>query len=381
MSLSLGDRLAVANAALGRSVVAINPHAEKDAPRKRSGYRTVGLKDTAAVPKWLIDALLESESHLVLTVDRMSDLGRSVDTDLVNPLTYRCMTGSSSGGAINILKGINDVCVGTDGGGSVLAPALATNLYAAMGQGVGLATDGGVSTDNMPFKTGIGFIGNSFAAVYEMLAFALRAKGETSESCAGASDIMPDAASIAVDVRNLEIAIPKKGIAAAPDGSDMGGRCYESLSSLGDCQPQIIEIGFDDIYERASTVQDLRALWEENPDLLVMDVEGPIDVFAYDETIPRGFAGSAPDHVAGIRSKALCKAINIAGGSAVVIPSSELATGILIACGPGEKQLQNVCELAFLLDKKRRLPSYLSRYFLDRTKAYKPLGIFDSSLS
>ena len=117
-------------------------------------------------------------------------------------------------------------------------------------------------------------------------------------------------------------------------------------------------------------------LWEENPDLLVMDVEGPIDVFAYDETIPRGFAGSAPEHVAGMRSKALCKAINIAGGSAVVIPSSELATGILVACGPGEKRLQNAFEVAYLLDERRMLPSYLSRYFLDRTKAHKPLAIF-----
>ena len=109
MSLSLGDRLSVAKAALGRSVVSINPAAVEEASCKRDGYWTVGLKDTTAIPKWLIDALLSSDNHLVLTVDKMSDLGRSVDTELVNPLTYRCMTGSTSGGAINVLKGINDV--------------------------------------------------------------------------------------------------------------------------------------------------------------------------------------------------------------------------------------------------------------------------------
>lgn len=376
MSLSLGDRLAVAKAALGRSVVSINPAAAEEASCKRDGYWTVGLKDTAAIPKWLIDALLSSDNHLVLTVDKMSDLGRSVDTELVNPLTYRCMTGSTSGGAINVLKGINDVCIGTDGGGSVLAPALATNLYAAMGQGVGLATSRGISTDNMPFKTGIGCIGNSFAAVYELLSFALLAKDGSVGFTDEAVGSMADGVAAAEEVSNLEVVVPWRGTAAAPDGSDMGERCYETLSLLENYRPQVIEFAFDDIYERAVTVENLQSLWKKNPDLLVMDVEGPIDVFAYDETIPRSFAGSVPEHISGMRSKALCKAINIAGGSAVTIPSTELATGVLIACGPGKKQLENACGLARLLDGRRRLPSCLSRYFLDRTKAHRRLALF-----
>lgn len=376
MSLSLGDRLAVAKAALGRSVVSINPAAAEEASCKRDGYWTVGLKDTAAIPKWLIDALLSSDNHLVLTVDKMSDLGRSVDTELVNPLTYRCMTGSTSGGAINVLKGINDVCIGTDGGGSVLAPALATNLYAAMGQGVGLATSRGISTDNMPFKTGIGCIGNSFAAVYELLSFALLAKDGSVGFTDEAVGSMADGVAAAEEVSNLEVAVPRRGTAAAPDGSDMGERCYETLSLLENYRPQIVEVAFDDIYDRAVTVENLQSLWKKNPDLLVMDVEGPIDVFAYDETIPRSFAGSVPEHISGMRSKALCKAINIAGGSAVTIPSTELATGVLIACGPGKKQLENACGLARLLDGRRRLPSCLSRYFLDRTKAHRRLALF-----
>lgn len=35
--------------------------------------------------------------------------------------------GSSSKGPMNILKGVNDVCMGTAGGGSIHAPVLATN--------------------------------------------------------------------------------------------------------------------------------------------------------------------------------------------------------------------------------------------------------------
>ena len=48
---------------------------------------------------------------------------------LMNPLTGKPMTGSSSGTALNVFYRINDLGVGTDGGGSVLAPAAALNLY------------------------------------------------------------------------------------------------------------------------------------------------------------------------------------------------------------------------------------------------------------
>lgn len=157
MSLSLRDRLFVAQAALGRSVIAINPEAVREAASKDSPLLMVGLKDTGSIPQWLVDSLQALRHHLILTIDRMSDLGRSIDTDLVNPLTYRPMTDSTSGGAINVLKGINDCCVGTDGGGSVLAPALAINLYAIMAKGVGLYAGSGQSTDGMDFSADLGF--------------------------------------------------------------------------------------------------------------------------------------------------------------------------------------------------------------------------------
>ena len=72
---------------------------------------------------------MEAEGFLTHTRDRMSLGGRAVDMQLVNPLTGRHMTGSSSGTALNVFYGINDLGVGTDGGGSVLAPAAALNLY------------------------------------------------------------------------------------------------------------------------------------------------------------------------------------------------------------------------------------------------------------
>jgi hypothetical protein len=64
------------------------------------------VKNTVDILIYIVDKLRENSKYLFLTVDKMSYLGRSIDTDLINPLTYRCMTGSSSGTAINIIKGI-----------------------------------------------------------------------------------------------------------------------------------------------------------------------------------------------------------------------------------------------------------------------------------
>lgn len=51
MSLSLRDRLFVAQAALGRSVIAINPEAVREAASKDSPLLMVGLKDTGSIPQ------------------------------------------------------------------------------------------------------------------------------------------------------------------------------------------------------------------------------------------------------------------------------------------------------------------------------------------
>ena len=66
-----------------------------------------------AITSLAVEFLPLNKEDRIKTVDKMAHLGRSIDTDLINPLTYRCMTDSSSGTAINILKGINDFGIGT----------------------------------------------------------------------------------------------------------------------------------------------------------------------------------------------------------------------------------------------------------------------------
>lgn len=355
MALSLEDRLVVASRALGRSVVSINPHAREEAARKGEGFFCLGVKDDAGLPQELLDRFRSSIDWLVLTVDHKADLGRSVDTELLNPLTYRPMTGSTSGGAVNVLKGINDVCMGSDGGGSVLAPALATSLFAIMGKGLGLLTKGeGRSTDGLAFQGGIGFIGRSLDLVISA--------AELSCGMTLGCGELP------------RIVAPVAGSSRLPGGADMREKVDGLLAAAG--LPPAYDCAFSDVYSRAHTVPELVALWEREPLTCVVTFEGPIDVLSADETIPRGFDGVAPGVVAGMRSKAVCKSVNMAGGTAVCVPASELACGILISCGPGVEAARGAVRLARELASCIELPGMLVRYFHDRTKPPMPLDLF-----
>ena len=356
MTLSLADRLVVANRALGRSVVSINPHALDEAARKHKGFSCLGVKDDAGLPQWLLNRFHESSDWLLLTVDRKADLGRSVDTALVNPLTYRPMTGSTSGGPLNVLAGANDVCMGTDGGGSVLAPALATNLYALMGKGLGLLTTGeGCSTDGLSFRGGVGFIGRTLSLVVA-----------AAELACGNS---------LLDGELPRIVAPAYGTAMLPDGGDAREKVDKYLAAAG--LTSMSDVVFTDIYDRRHTVRELASLWERDPLACVVTFEGPIDVFSADETIPRGFGGAATDVVAGVRSKAVCKSVNMAGGTGVCVPVDELACGLLISCGPGVKAASGAVRLAHELVAHIKLPQMLIRYFHDRVKPPAPLNLFN----
>ena len=87
-----------------------------------------GIKNTDAISAELKERL-EERGFLIHTTDQMALGGRAIDLQLINPITGNWMTGSSSGTALNVFYGINDAGIGTDGGGSVLAPAAALNLY------------------------------------------------------------------------------------------------------------------------------------------------------------------------------------------------------------------------------------------------------------
>ena len=94
----------------------------------------VGIKNVASIPNTLMHKL-EPHGFSLHTIDKKSQLaGRAIDTELINPITGHYMSGSSSGTALNVFAGINDLGIGNDGGGSVLAPAMCVNIYGFISQ-------------------------------------------------------------------------------------------------------------------------------------------------------------------------------------------------------------------------------------------------------
>lgn len=126
----------------------------------REGCAYLGVKDSRVISPDIIGKLEKADIFLH-TYDVMSRGGRAVDQTLTNPLTLRVMTGSSSGTALNVLYRINDIGLGTDGGGSVLAPAAGLNLFAFIAPSIGgehARTFLRTSTDGIAFTPSLGFI-------------------------------------------------------------------------------------------------------------------------------------------------------------------------------------------------------------------------------
>ena len=139
-------------------------------------YFYTGVKDVPQIPNELLTHLKNKGNYLLHTLDNHSMGSRAVDTQRINPISGRLMTGSSSGTAINVLTGINDLGIGTDGGGSVLAPAISVNLFGFISPLICkeyLEPFVKKSTDNISFTPSIGYITRSYSemkrAVYVTL--------------------------------------------------------------------------------------------------------------------------------------------------------------------------------------------------------------------
>lgn len=382
---------------LYKSVISINKSLEEESKNKEKDFLTFGVKNTVDIPKGLVDKLRKNSKYLFLTVDKMSHLGRSIDTDLVNPLTYRCMTGSSSGTAINILKGINDFGIGTDGGGSVLAPALSTNLYSFIGSGVGLVTGKeSLSTDSISFTGGIGIISKNFPTlknvVFDILDKEIQNDKIRNKECnENDSDVLNKRKNI--NDTKLRIAIPKHNSIILPDDIDMRVEIDKVISNLNKhkgfekkqlknqldsknsnvpeekgIKLEFIEYSFDNIYERNIAIKEIKNIFDKDIADIILTYEGPIDIYGYDETIQRSFKGKAEKKITSNGGKGIVKAINMCKCTGITIPGEKLASGFVICAKEGIQGLINAFTLGQAIDECIEKNEMFNRYFIDREK-------------
>jgi hypothetical protein len=411
---------------LYRSVISINKNLEEEAENKEKDYLTFGVKNTVDIPISLVDKLRKNSKYLFATIDKMSHLGRSIDTDLINPLTYRCMTGSSSGTAVNILKGINDFGIGTDGGGSVLAPALSTNLYSFIGSGVGLVTGKeGLSTDSISFTGGIGVISKSFFILKGVAEDILEKKIKYSEDKIRVlipknnSIILPDGIDMRLeidkviqcinenkrvyennDVKNnnqdndikystfkvngYEDKLLDEKIKSNKENKIFDGKItsdeyklYEDKISRDEIKSkfEFIEYSFDNIYERNIAIKEIKNIFDNDIADIILTYEGPIDVYGYDETIQRSFKGKAEKEITSNGGKGIVKAINMCKCTGITIPGEKLASGFVICAKEGIQGLANAFTLGKVIEKSIEKNEIFDRYFIDRKKFVEPIEL------
>lgn len=332
----------IAQQELRRSVISINPDAENESKEKAEDFVTFGIKNSSQFSHSMFQKLRCNPHYLWLTVDKMADKGRSIDTDLINPLTYRCMTGSSSGGAINILKGINDFAIGSDGGGSVLAPALACQLTAMIGAGLELYLEGqGRSTDNLSIQGSIGVLAKNLGRVQEVM------------NCLSGVSLS------STSNRRLRVVIPEEGTCLLPDGVSMAEKLEPFLG--GDDRFVFIRGDLEGISDRHVGLLKLSKAMESAD--LVLTYEGPVDVFGYGETIPKMFSGSTGHKITENDGKFAVKCANVCGMTGIVVPGPELAAGFVICAPHGVQGAKNALVLAQMLENQVVLPEVFTRYF------------------
>ncbi|UFU00245.1 hypothetical protein KO561_04640 [Radiobacillus kanasensis] len=352
------ERIDLAQRELGRSVVAVNPDILEELIAKKSNVLLFGIKDTNQISRTIINRFKDNPSFAWLTIDKAANKGRAIDTDLTNPLTYRVMTGSTSGGPINILKGINDFAIGTDGGGSVLAPAISCQLPSVIGAGVELLVkDKKVSADGLPFLGSIGVIAKSISLLRKSM------------ECMLVKSLTP----IRMDL--LRIVIPKQGSVLCPDRVDMHDKVIKHLAAIKDQNLEVIEVDMYGIEDRRIGLEVITKCFEELQADIIITSEGPVDVYGYGETIPQKFKDPGLELTKN-HGKYLIRAANMSQTTAITIPTETLASGLVLIARKGLEHCRYAFELAQKLEDSINLPEVWQRYVLEHDYRFTGLSFY-----
>lgn len=294
-----------------------------DASSIHETINLLGIKNVRQVSKQFIQSLEETRKYKLHTLDKSSFGGRAIDLSLVNPITGRYMTGSSSGTAINVFLGINDIGIGVDGGGSVLAPAMSLNLFGFVSPLIDseyMSRFKKVSTDGIEFKPSIGYMTYTFDKMIE---------------------IIHDTLDIPWIYTDTNVFISNQDLSEYP---------FETSS-----------IEFKDLLgEREDLIQFLDEILPKCDTMIAN--EGPIDLFGFGDTV-FGHFDETTKEIQKQSLKGYLRVVNMANATAICIPKKELAQSyLLISESKPEKISKSLIIAKQLITEKDEL---VERYFRD----------------
>ena len=285
----------------------------------KEGDILTGIKNSSAIPNALMHRL-EKTGFALHTIDKKSQLaGRAVDTQLINPISGRLMSGSSSGTAINVFAGINDLGIGNDGGGSVLAPAISLNIIGFISRLIEIdrIQNEKENTDGM-------LAGNS-------LGFMTRDRG-----------ILLKAIKDSVDVE-----------AADDYGIIFSDKEYDNINS------KIIELK-DCMLPRQELTEYLESVLSEC-DVLVIQ-EGPIDLEGFGDSL-FGHFDERTKAIQNASGKGYVRVCNTAKATALALPGKQFGCATLLICQSNKDKLAKLLKAAEYIEDYH--DPLIERYFLD----------------
>lgn len=310
------------------AVAKINPYKSVDeivyeTSTMDESINLLGVKNVKQVSKQFIQLLEETKKYKLHTLDKSSFGGRAIDLNLINPITGRYMTGSSSGTAINVFLGINDIGIGVDGGGSVLAPAMSLNLFGFVSPLIDsefMSQFKKVSTDGIEFKPSIGYMTYTFEKMIGII-----------------QDLL--------DIPWI----------------DSDTKVYVSNNDLNDYPFETTSIEFkDNLSEREDLIQFLNETLPKC-DTMISN-EGPIDLFGFGDTV-FGHFDEITKEIQKQSLKGYLRVVNMANATAICIPKKELAQSyLLISESKPEKISKTLLIAKQLIVEKDEL---IERYFRD----------------
>lgn len=279
----------------------------------------VGIKNVSTIPNTLMHKL-EPYGFSLHTIDKKSQLaGRAVDTELINPITGHIMSGSSSGTAINVFAGINDLGIGNDGGGSVLAPAICVNILGFISKLIEQDRPQNIktNTDNIATGNSIGFMSRS-------------------------RDVLLKAVDISIGVKKAD-----------DYGLVYSDKKYNCINS------EVIDIM--ECHTPRRKLADYLVDTLSKCDVFMIE-EGPIDVNGFGDSL-FGHFDETTKKMQEAANKGYVRVCNIAGATALAIPNKKLGCCRLLMC---ESKKEKIAKLLKLMDYIEDVHDELiERYFLD----------------